>query len=296
MSGIGPLEPGEDTRAEHTGVPEDSRARRRDRRRRFVLVAAVLVALLAGVGFLQATRTRQLPRPAPPSPAPPYPSQVVDVSYLDPVATPRGAPPGSFSFALLVSVESGPPVTVSALDQPYAGLSVASTPRPPFRTAAGTARKIVITLHVRECGKVPENAGLPFLDVTLRNTRAMEVQSFILGPRYARALSEALQVACGNVSRSSPKHLTHLNAAGRVLRVLRMRTGRIGLNSAVPPAEYRSAIRRVITRTSQHWSDSPPRSPRPPRVTASHRTVGKSLRAGARLGPFQGGGPCKGKD
>ncbi|NED71224.1 hypothetical protein G3I51_02415 [Streptomyces sp. SID9944] len=256
MSGIGPVEPGEGTRARHTGPPEDPyapydsatpddqcaprdphsahharhplapappfrhrspaarlharlrarprgllRTRPSGRPRRTLLTAAVLAALLTCGGLLYATREQQPPRPAPPLPAPPYPSQVVDVSYLDPAATPPGAPRGSFSFALLVSVESGPPVTVTALDQPYAGLSLTSAPRPPFRTAAGTARKIVITMHVTECGKVPENAGLPFLDVTLRNIRAMEVQSFILGSRYAHALSEALQVACGNVSR-----------------------------------------------------------------------------------------------
>ncbi|GAB1330263.1 hypothetical protein [Streptomyces sennicomposti] len=252
MSGIGPVEPGEGTRARRTGPPEvpyapcDSatpdgprtpqdphnarsahrplapappfrrhspaarlrahlrailRARPGGRRRSALLVAAALAALLTCGGLLYATREQQPPHPVPPLPAPPYPSQVVDVSYLEPAATPPGAPPGSFSFALLVSVESGPPVTVTALHQPYAGLSLTSAPRPPFRTAAGSARKIVITMLVTECGKVPENAGLPFLDVTLRNIRAMEVQSFILGSRYAHALSEALQVACGNVSR-----------------------------------------------------------------------------------------------
>ncbi|MER6977540.1 hypothetical protein ABT317_11095, partial [Streptomyces carpinensis] len=132
---------------------------------------------------------------------PPFPAQVVDVSYLDPAVTPAGAPPGSFSFAVLVSVDSGPPVTVTRISQPYAGLSVTSEPRPPFRTEAGSARKIVVTMHVTECGIVPENAGLPFLDVTLRNVRAMQVQSFILGPRYAQALTEGLRGACGNDSR-----------------------------------------------------------------------------------------------
>ncbi|MFI2639589.1 hypothetical protein [Streptomyces sp. NPDC018610] len=218
MSGIGPVEPSEGTRGWHAGAseappdahePYDGRdldappstapppraARFRVSRRR-ALLAAALAALLAGGGLLYATRTRR-----PPPPAPPFPSQVVDVSYLGPAATPPDAPPRSFSFALLVSVESGPPVTVTALDQPYAGLSLASTPRPPFGTEAGSAREIVITMHVTECGKVPENAGLPFVDVTLRNIRAMEAQSFILGSRYAHALSEALRVACGNDSR-----------------------------------------------------------------------------------------------
>jgi hypothetical protein len=79
-------------------------------------------------------------------------------------------------------------------------MSVTSTPRVPFTTTAGTSRKVVITMHVSQCRKVPWNAGLPFLDVTLRNTRAIEVHSFILGQRYAQHLSEALQVACSNGS------------------------------------------------------------------------------------------------
>ncbi|PZG83975.1 hypothetical protein C1I97_34360, partial [Streptomyces sp. NTH33] len=125
--------------------------------------------------------------------------RVTDISYLDAVATPpRDAGPRNFSFAVLVGVQSGPPVTVTRVDQPYAGLSVTSEPRPPFRTKAGTAQNVVITMHIRECGKVPESAGLPFLDVTLRNARAIQTHSFILGPRYAQALSQALQVACGN--------------------------------------------------------------------------------------------------
>jgi hypothetical protein len=61
-------------------------------------------------------------------------------------------------------------------------------------------------MHVTECGKVPRNAGLPFLDVTLRNTSAIEAHSFILGTVYARDLSHALQVACSNKFATSPKH------------------------------------------------------------------------------------------
>ncbi|MEU5378331.1 Tat pathway signal sequence domain protein [Streptomyces sp. NPDC003631] len=205
MSGIGPVEPGEDTSAWDAPDPGSSLlhdpprgrlGRLYDRHRRVALTAAAIAALLAGGGYLYATRPRQ-----PPPPPPPYPSQVVEVAYLSSAATPPGAPPRSFSFGVVLRVESGPPVTVSRIAQPYAGLSVTSVPRPPFRTKAGSARKVVITMHVTECGKVPEEAGLPFLDVTLRNTRAMQVQSFILGPRYAQALSSAVRVACDDDSR-----------------------------------------------------------------------------------------------
>ncbi|MEU6808471.1 hypothetical protein ABZ920_05575 [Streptomyces sp. NPDC046831] len=102
---------------------------------------------------------------------------------------------------MAVEVGSGPPVETIRVSQPYAGLAVTPSPATPFRTKARAPRKVTITMHVTECGKVPENAGLPFLDVTLRNTRAMQAQSFILGPRYAAALSEALRAVCGTTFR-----------------------------------------------------------------------------------------------
>ncbi|MFF4761930.1 Tat pathway signal sequence domain protein [Streptomyces sp. NPDC001292] len=207
MNGVGPLEPGEGTRAWGTPDPDDPPrtgglahtplARLYRRHRRAALTTLTLALLLAGGGYLFATR-QDAPQPRPQPPAPPYPSQVTDVSYLEEVAAPHGAGTGTFSFAVLVSVRSGPPVTVTGIAQPYAGLSLTSEPRPPFRTRAGSAHKIVITMHVKECGKVPEDAGLPFLDVTLRNKRAIQVHSFILGPRYAQSLSQALRDACGN--------------------------------------------------------------------------------------------------
>lgn len=209
MSGVGPLEPGEGTRAWGTPDPDDpprtgglahtSLARLYQRHRRAVLTALTFTLLLAGGGYLFATR-QDAPQPRPQPSAPPYPSQVTDVSYLDAVAAPGDAGTRTFSFAVLVSVQSGPPVTVTGITQPYAGLSLTSEPRTPFRARAGSAHKVVITMHVKECGKVPGNAGLPFLDVTLRNKRAIQVHSFILGPRYAQSLSQALQVACSNGS------------------------------------------------------------------------------------------------
>jgi hypothetical protein len=125
---------------------------------------------------------------------------VTDVHYLSWEPTPEGAPRRSFSLGVELTVLAGPPVTVTRISQPYAGLSVKSTPTAPFRTTAGSSRKIIVTMHVTQCRKVPWNAGLPFIDVTLRNTRAIEVHSFILGERYAQQLSESLQVACSNNS------------------------------------------------------------------------------------------------
>jgi hypothetical protein len=207
VSGVGPVEPGEGTRAWDTpepGGPPPPRPRGvrlsllHERHRRSVLAAGAAALLLAGGGFLYATRPHEPHRPPPPDP--PFPSQVVDVTYLDPAPTPRGAASRSFGLAVLVSVQPGPPVTVTRISQPYSGLSLTSAPATPFRVPGGSARKTVITMRVTECRKVPENAGLPFLDVTLRNTRAIEVHSYILGARYAQALSEALHGTCDNDS------------------------------------------------------------------------------------------------
>ena len=201
MSGVGPVEPGEGTQAgdveqdDAPGLRRGPLARLSDRHRRTAFTAATAAVLLAGGGYLYATRPHK-----PPAPEPPYPSQVVDVTYLHTEATPRSAPTRSFSFKVALSVRPGPPVTVTRIAQPYAGLSLTSAPPAPFRTAGGSTRKITITMHVTDCGRVPENAGLPFLDVTLRNTRAIEAHSFIPGSRYAHDLSEALQVACSNRS------------------------------------------------------------------------------------------------
>ncbi|MEU9557739.1 Tat pathway signal sequence domain protein [Streptomyces fumanus] len=194
MSGTGPVEAGEGTRAHGLPPPPPGPPGRLARHRRTVLATAATLAVLAGGGHLYAGR----PEPRPDTP-PPYPSQAVDLVYLDPVATPRTATAGpGFSFAVALSVRSGPSVTVTRLGQPYAGLSVTSSPAAPFQTKPHSVRRITVTLRVTECDKAPRNPGVPFLDVTLRNTRAIQVHSFILGPRYAQHLSEALQVACGN--------------------------------------------------------------------------------------------------
>ncbi|MFF4363415.1 Tat pathway signal sequence domain protein [Streptomyces sp. NPDC001604] len=205
MSGVGPVEPGEGTRSwdapeARTTLPS-RRPRGRlpqwyDRHRRATLSAVMAAVLLATGGYLYLTRPRK-----PPAPAPPYPSQVVDITYIDPVTAPKPAQPDSFSFAVDLSVLSGPPVTVRDIDQSYAGLSLTTQPHTPFRTQAGRSRRIVITMHVTQCRKAPESAGLPFLDVTLRNTRAIEVHSFILGQRYAQHLTTALQAICNHSSR-----------------------------------------------------------------------------------------------
>ncbi|MFD5239687.1 Tat pathway signal sequence domain protein [Streptomyces tendae] len=198
MTGIGPVEPGEDTRVRDAPPPRPRGrlALRYERHRRTVLTSGAVLVALAGGGYLYANRSQ--PQPAPP---PPYPSQAVDLVYVAPTTGSPGATAGAYSFTVLLSVRSGPPVTVTRLTQPYDGLSVTSSPAAPFQTKSHSARKIIVTLRVTECEKAPRNPGLPFLDVTLRNARAIEAHSFILGARYAQDLSRALEVACGNDSR-----------------------------------------------------------------------------------------------
>ena len=212
MSGVGPVEPGEGTRprgvsgADTAPVPDPPRGRCAQgcaRHRRAVLRVAAAVVVLTGGGYLYASRPEPAPRPGPP--APPHPAQALGVSYLGRVIPPAGSPRTGFAFEVELRVLSGPPVTVERMTQPYAGLTIRTDPHTPVRIGTDRSRRIVAAMRVTDCGKAPENPGLPFLDVTLRNTRAIEAHSFILGERYARDLSDALQVACSNDSVSSAK-------------------------------------------------------------------------------------------
>ncbi|AZM52676.1 Tat pathway signal sequence domain protein [Streptomyces sp. WAC 01529] len=196
MNAVGPVEPGENTYAQEAAAHEAAApepappARRGTRHRRTAIAAATAVALgAAGLG-LYLTR----PEP-PPEPPPPWPSQSVSVTYTGEMSRPR-AGERDFTFAVTFTQASGPPVTVRQVAQPSASLSVRTSPGPPFTVKTGTPRKLIITMHIRECGEVPRNAGLPFLEVTLRNARANERQSYILGPEYANDLSAALSAAC----------------------------------------------------------------------------------------------------
>ncbi|CAM5693963.1 hypothetical protein SHIRM173S_07074 [Streptomyces hirsutus] len=202
MSAINPEEPGGETRLSappplphETPRPSDLRrtSRQYGRHRR-----TVLAALTAGA----VTHGRRPPVHHTP-PATPATRTAVSVPgdrrHLPETAGQRpGTDKRNFSFIVELTVESGPPVTVTHISQPYTGLSTTSSPHVPFRTKEGSPRKIVITLRVTECGELPENVGLPFLDVTLRNTRAIRTTASSLGPRYAQDLSTALQVACSN--------------------------------------------------------------------------------------------------
>lgn len=196
MSGVGPVEPGDGTYA-----PDDdfapspvrlanSRAADFAARHRPALLAAALAGILAaGASYLYVTR----PTPPPPPPTP-WPAQAVALAYEAP-ARPVAAD-DSFDFTVTFSTTSGPPVTVERITQTSAGLWVSSNPVTPFTVSSGKPRKVLVTVHVSECRTVARNAGLPFLDVTLRNARAIQEHSYILGDRYARDLARAVGTAC----------------------------------------------------------------------------------------------------
>ncbi|MFD9976185.1 Tat pathway signal sequence domain protein [Streptomyces sp. NPDC059017] len=157
-------------------------------------VAVTACALAAGSVFLWATR----PRPDPG----PWPAQTVSVSYRG--AVPAGdRPGGALRFPLRIRVDTGPPVTVESIRQPSPALDLTASPNPPITVENGSTRTIVITVAVRDCKMAPRNAGLPFLDVTLRNARAKQDQSFILGDQYARDLARAVTDYCEQPPRLS---------------------------------------------------------------------------------------------
>lgn len=196
MNAIGPVEPGEHTYGQEPAPPPAVRPRRpRTRRRRAAFALASALPLTAAGLALYATR------PEPPAPPPPpYPAQVVSVTYDPGAPEPRPAGPHRFRFAVTFEIPdervTGSPVTVERITQPSAALSVTARPAPPFTVTAGSPRTALVTMHIHDCGKVPRNAALPFLEVTLRNARAIETQSFILGPAYAKDLSQAINKAC----------------------------------------------------------------------------------------------------
>lgn len=194
MSALGPVEPGEGTlAADDPGTPPPYAPGRAAafaaRHRRALLAACCATAVTAGAAYLWATR----PVPAPPPPVP-WPAQSVSVTYRNAENSPGR--PGAFTFGVHIVVSEGPPVTVERIGQPSEALRISSVPRTPFRLSTDKPRIVRVTIQVAECRKVARNAGLPFLDVTLRNTRAIQEQSYILGARYSRDLAEALGTAC----------------------------------------------------------------------------------------------------
>ncbi|MGW2555815.1 hypothetical protein [Streptomyces sp. NPDC001635] len=198
MSGIGPVEPVEPAESErgHDVVGSDAprlsdRWNRLSSRTRTAALGAAALGVTAALLFL----------PAPPSAAPrkpdlpPWPANVTSFSYA---GVARRATPASpvATFRFDISVRSGPPVTVSAIKAGFTGLHARTAPNSSITVRAGTTGRIALEISVSGCSGLPLNPDLPFLDVTLRNKRAIQDHSFIFDGTYARDLSELLHTAC----------------------------------------------------------------------------------------------------
>ncbi|WKX08272.1 hypothetical protein [Streptomyces sp. NL15-2K] len=155
-----------------------------------VVATAVCVLLLAPTGT--SDRADPPPRPTP------WPANVTAWRYLGPTE-PLTAPTtdtksGHFRFA--VTITGGPPVTLTVTGTAFPGLDAHATPEPDFTVNAGTTRRITVEISVSDCTDLPLNADLPFLDVTLRNTRAIQRHSFTFGGAFSQDFSELLHGAC----------------------------------------------------------------------------------------------------
>ncbi|MCI3270459.1 hypothetical protein [Streptomyces cylindrosporus] len=210
MSGIGPVEPvgsagsgdGRDVIGADAPRLTDRWPAVSPRVRRNALGAGVIAAVTAVA--LLAPQAGSPDHARPPEPMP-YPANVTDWHYLG-LGAPLGSRATAGSFRFDVSVDSGPPVTLTVLDAAFPGLVAHATPRPAFTVPAGTTRRVTVEISVSDCSGLPPNADLPFLDVTLRNTRAIQHHSFIFGGAYARDLSTLFHRACNrSPARSAPR-------------------------------------------------------------------------------------------
>ncbi|MEU1474964.1 hypothetical protein ACFYZ8_30850 [Streptomyces sp. NPDC001668] len=207
MTGIGPVEPVDSPESgESYDVIGADGPRLTDRwsarwrgmapRARRATQAAVATALLAA-GILVPRTLTEDPHPAPePTPAP-WPANVTAWRYLGSADLPEtpGTHPTTGRFRFAVDVHSGPPVTLRVTGAAFTGLTAHALPAA-FTVHAGTTRRVTVEISVSDCSGLPLNADLPFLDVTLRNTRAIQHHSFIFGRAYSNDLFRLLRGAC----------------------------------------------------------------------------------------------------
>ncbi|WP_371496358.1 Tat pathway signal sequence domain protein [Kitasatospora sp. NBC_00374] len=191
---LGPVEAAEGTTATRPAGPRPPGRRLRPAglTRRQKYAAAVL---LLAAATLPATRhAGSRPEQAANSP-PPYPAQITHFRYA---GTGSAAVAGGDGFVLRMAVRSdGPgPVELVGLRQSYRGLQAAPVGALPRRLDPGVPVVVEVAYRVTDCAQAPPDAGMPFLDVTLRNTRAIQTLSQILGDAYAGDLSRNLHIAC----------------------------------------------------------------------------------------------------
>lgn len=207
MTGIGPVEPVDspETGESYDVIGADG-PRLTDRwnarwggmsprARRATLVTTAIALLAAGVLLPRALSEDR--RPEPRDIPVPWPANVTAWRYLGPAGLPQppGSRPTSARFRFAVDVRSGPPVTLRVTGAAFTGLTAHALPEA-FTVHAGTTRRVTVEISVSDCSGLPLNADLPFLDVTLRNTRAIQHHSFIFGRAYSHDLFALLAGAC----------------------------------------------------------------------------------------------------
>ncbi|WP_043675146.1 hypothetical protein [Streptomyces xylophagus] len=159
------------------------------RARRAALAAGAVAVVAAGAVLLP-------PHPrADPAPPVPWPANVTEWRYVG-LAQTTDSPTTTGYFRFAVTVDGGPPVAVRVIGAAFDGLTAQAVPEPSFTVRVGATRRITVQISVSDCSGLPLNADLAFLDVTLRNTRAIQHHSFIFGSNYSKDLSQLLHRAC----------------------------------------------------------------------------------------------------
>ncbi|WP_406127532.1 hypothetical protein OIE52_14520 [Streptomyces canus] len=213
MTGTGPVEPVDSAETEESydviGVDGprmtdrwSARWKRLSPRIRKATLGTAATALFAA-GILIPRTLSGDERTQPPTDPVPWPANVTAWRYLGPAGLPEtvGAHPTSGRFRFAVDIRSGPPVTLQVTGAAFTGLTAHALPEA-FTVHAGTTRRVTVEISVSDCSGLPLNADLPFLDVTLRNTRAIQHHSFIFGRAYSHDLFDLLRGACATKTAS----------------------------------------------------------------------------------------------
>lgn len=154
------------------------------------------LAVLAVLGaYALATR----PEPEPPA-AVPYPIHSTHFSFLG-IETPKLGD-NTFDVQLTATSETG--ASLEKITQGYGGLRLSVHPALPLRLPGGQPTRVTVRFEVVRCAGLPVDASLPSLRVTLRNTRAIQDYSSILGGTYAAELSRALRTICEPAPAAAP--------------------------------------------------------------------------------------------
>lgn len=165
-------------------------------RHKFVLAALSIV----GVTLVAMRAIGQPDPPAAPEPFVPFPAQVTKLSYATELPSARSG----FSLLLRADVDGSQPVELVAVAQPHPALNVSVHGGLPYRVMPGQTAPLTVDYEVVSCDDLPPEFDLAELDVTLRNTRAIQTLSQNLGAQYASALARNMRAACPNTDIRTP--------------------------------------------------------------------------------------------